>query len=259
MSVLNCTFPSQVLEKDCQMNVLLPDPPEESPLQREEPDILYLLHGLSDDHTAWLYKTSIERYAREYNLAVFMPSVDRSFYADMVSGPRYFEFIAEELPEIVRNLFRIGGSREKTFTAGLSMGGYGAFKLALNYPDRYKGAASLSGCLDIALENTDTVNDLNLTREFELIWGSPPDFTANKADLLHIMGKLAKIETPLPRLFQCCGTEDFLFEHNLNFRNRAIKLGIDVEYMEDPGFAHTWDYWDMRIITALEWMGLQKF
>src|SRR4051795_10646195 len=115
-----------------------------------EPPVLYLLHGLSDDHTAWLRNTSIDRYAAARGLAVVMPQVQRSFYADEVHGGRYWTFLSEELPEVVGSFFRVSTRREDTYVAGLSMGGYGALKWALREPHRFAAAASLSGALDLA-------------------------------------------------------------------------------------------------------------
>src|SRR5690349_16517678 len=113
------------------------------------PPVLYLLHGLTDDHTAWHRYTSVARYAEAAGLAVVMPSAFHSFYADEVHGHAYWTFVSEELPAIVRSFFRVSDAPEDTFVAGLSMGGYGALKLALTHPDRYAAAASLSGALDI--------------------------------------------------------------------------------------------------------------
>ena len=112
--------------------------------------MLYLLHGLSDDHTAWLRYTSVERYAAAAGLAVVMPAVNRSFYANEASGGRYWDYVADELPEIVGNFFRVSQDPAQTPTSpGSRMGGYGAMKLALTHPDRFAAAATLSGALDL--------------------------------------------------------------------------------------------------------------
>src|SRR5688572_14862254 len=110
---------------------------------------LYLLHGHSDDHTAWTRWSSIEKYAEGLNLAVVMPAVHLSFYTDMVHGGNYWQFISEEVPAQVRSMFSLSSDRADNFVAGLSMGGYGAFKLALAHPERFAAAASLSGAMDI--------------------------------------------------------------------------------------------------------------
>src|SRR5262249_36404389 len=136
------------------MSLLLPAPPPAETggtpaSRRPRYPVLYLLHGMSDDHTVWQRRTSIERYVTRLNLAVVMPAVQRSFYTDTQTGQRYWTFISEEVPAVARAYFPLSELREETYVAGLSMGGYGAFKLALTYPERYAAAASLSGALDV--------------------------------------------------------------------------------------------------------------
>ena len=97
-----------------------------------------------------------------------MPSVGRSWYADMVNGPKYWTFISEELPAIARSFFPLSDRREDNFVAGLSMGGYGAFKLVLRFPDRFAAGASLSGALDIGERSKDR------QEEFRYIFGDAP-------------------------------------------------------------------------------------
>ncbi len=83
------------------------------------PPVLYLLHGLSDDDTIWLRRTSIERYVAPLGLAVVMPQVHRSFYADEAYGGRYWTFLSEELPSLVDVvLLRVGpASRTRSWPA----------------------------------------------------------------------------------------------------------------------------------------------
>src|SRR3954452_11495359 len=157
MALLRCDFFSDVLEVGTSMTVLLPQAGEgQIGVTGARPDpeagfpVLYLLHGLSDDSTAWLRYTSIERYAAPLGLAVVMPDVQRSFYADEAHGAAYWTFLSEELPEVVGSFFRVSDRREDTFVAGLSMGGYGALKWALRAPERFAAAAVLSGAVDVA-------------------------------------------------------------------------------------------------------------
>src|ERR671933_2788384 len=152
---LRCDFSSEALSLTTSMTVLLP---QQTTTQigmagRQHaglPPVLYLLHGLSDDDTIWLRRTSIERYVAPLGLAVVMPQVHRSFYTDEAYGGKYWTFVSEELPELVARFFRVSQAREDTFVAGLSMGGYGALKLALRQPSRFAAAASMSGALDVA-------------------------------------------------------------------------------------------------------------
>ena len=155
---------------------------------------LYLLHGHSDDHTAWQRWTSIERYAEGLNLAVVMPAVHLSFYNDMAHGGKYWQFISEEVPAVVRDLFPLSSARKDNFVAGLSMGGYGAFKLALTHPDRYAAAASLSGALDIRAvtsPRSDRNNKIWLA-EMRTVFGDLSKVPGSKHDLIALAKKAAK-------------------------------------------------------------------
>ena len=155
MAHLRCDFFSDVLGLSTSMTVILPQQTSaqiglHGTAPDSDPPVLYLLHGLSDDDTIWLRRTAIERYVAAMGLAVVMPQVHRSFYTDEARGLRYWTFLTEELPELVSRFFRVSSEPTETFVAGLSMGGYGAFKWALRHPGRFAAAASLSGALNIA-------------------------------------------------------------------------------------------------------------
>jgi putative tributyrin esterase len=65
---------------------------------------------------------------------------------------------------------------------------------------------------------------------------------------------VAKSKGPQPRLYQWCGTEDFLYQDNLVFRDHDARLGLGLTYEEGPG-THEWQYWDTQIQRVLEWLG----
>lgn len=211
--------------------------------------VLYLLHGLSDDCTIWERRTSIERYATEKGIAVVMPEVRRSFYADEAVGEAYWTFVAEELPRIVARTFRVSTAREDTFVAGLSMGGFGAFKLALNHPDRFAAAASLSGAVDPASLSLE----LNTGHLAERVWGGR-EITGSADDLIGLLG--AADPAALPALFLDCGTEDQLIDQNERFLAAADEAGVELTSRLRPG-AHTWDFWDQGIQDVLDWLPLR--
>jgi len=257
MALIHCNFFSETLGMATSMDVVLPGDAKArseedvaDPAETEHP-CLTLLHGLSDDHTIWQRRTSIERYASPLGLAVIMPNVHRSFYTDMANGYRYWTFVSEELPALARSFFRLSTRREDNFVAGLSMGGYGAFKLALRYPERFAAAASLSGVLDLA--GRAELDDDRHTADLRLVFGSDPKISGTEDDLLYCAQKLAESDGPRPRFYQCCGTCDFLYENNLCFRDHALKLGLDLTYEEDPA-DHEWGYWDRKIQTVLRWL-----
>ncbi|MCD8483063.1 MAG: esterase family protein [Verrucomicrobia bacterium] len=215
------------------------------------PPVLYLLHGLSDDHTIWMRRTSIERYVSELGLAVVMPAVHRSFYTDMPSGLKYFEFVSKELPALCESFFRLSASPVNKFIAGLSMGGYGAFKVALSYPTEWAGAASLSGALDVKSIFTKRLPERSV--EAQAIFG-PMDKVGNSTNDLFFLLQQASKNPHLPELFSRCGTQDFLIEENREFVAHCNACGVKVDYAEAEGAAHTWDYWDASIQQVLMWI-----
>jgi len=257
MALIHCDFKSKVLDLSTSMVVILPQlEPSQSGRRRKYPT-LYLLHGLSDDHTAWQRWTSIERYVESLGLAVVMPAVHRSFYTDMARGYRYWTFVSEELPALARSFFPLSDARRDNFVAGLSMGGYGAFKLALSHPDRYAAAASLSGALDIVrvASGGDEDDDDDWRDEMQGVFGDLDEVAGSDNDLFHLARWVARSRVR-PRLYQCCGTEDSLYADNVRFKKLAESVGLDLTYEEGPG-EHEWGYWDRQIQNVLAWLPLK--
>ena len=258
MAFIQCDFYSETLQLATTMNVLLPR------MTQAQRDVLwpgyrfptlYLLHGMSADHTGWQRFTSIERYTRFMNLAVVMPAVHRSFYTDQVEGYPYWTFVSEEVPAQARYYFPLAMERERTFVAGLSMGGYGAMKMGLRQPERFAAAASFSGAVDMASRIRD--GDARRLTELRRTFGDLDNFAGSDNDLVFVAEKMAASAAPKPRLFLSCGTEDVLYENNLGFRDRLRSFGLELTYEEGPG-AHDWAYWDQQIQRALVWLGVQS-
>jgi S-formylglutathione hydrolase FrmB len=246
MAMIRCDFAAETLELDTSMTVLLPEhrPPDSPP-----PPVLYLLHGLTDDHTAWTRRTSIERYASAKGLAVVMPPVHRSFYADEAYGMRFWEFLSAELPAVVGQFFRVSDRRADTFVAGLSMGGYGAMKWALRQPERFAAAATLSGALDLAY-----IQEFDLRPHMRALVArvfADRTVAGTDEDLLHLV-KTADPAT-LPRLMLRCGTGDPLVKQNERFVAACAAAGVDLDADFAPG-EHVWEFWDTHIRTVLDWL-----
>ena len=257
MALLHCSFYSESLKLSTSMTVILPQKTQTqigqvNTASAGKHKTLYLFHGLSDDDTIWARRTSIERYVAPLGIAVVMPAVHRSFYTDMASGGAYETFVADELLKIARSFFPLSDRREDNYLAGLSMGGYGAFKLALTYPERFCAAASLSGAVDVARRADDPQTDIH--RDFVNIFGAKPEVAGTRNDLFFLAKNRARARGALPRLYQCCGEEDFLYEENTRFRDLLKAEGLPATWRSDPGHGHTWDYWDLRIQSVLEWM-----
>jgi len=259
MAIINCDFFSEVLGISTSMNVILP----QSTFSQigmsnksfgDKHPVLLLLHGLSDDHTIWLRRTSVERYVADFGIAVIMPCVHRSFYTDMSRGHRYWTFISEELPTIARSFFPLSDRREDNFVAGLSMGGYGAFKLAMSCPEKFAAGASLSGAMDIV---NPAHADIFQAEEYNNIFGKIDNVPGSKNDLFFLAESLAAYNGDKPQLYQCCGTEDFLYEDNIKFRDHCRNLNLKLIYEEEKG-THEWGFWDKKIQRVLEWLPLRQ-
>ncbi|WP_019915083.1 alpha/beta hydrolase [Paenibacillus sp. HW567] len=261
MALIECKFYSEVLGLSTSMTVILP---QQTTTQIGMSNVtrgklhptLYLLHGLSDDDSIWLRRTSIERYVAQMGIAVVMPQVHRSFYTDMAEGGRYWTFISEELPELARSFFPLSPEREDTFVAGLSMGGYGAIKLGLRKPETFAAAASLSGALDMAHHFMNMEDPTKKAPEYERIFGKT-DIENTPQDLLWLLNEVDHSTGPKPLLYQCCGTEDFLYDDNQAFRKACAKTSLSLTYEEGPG-EHEWGYWDTKIQDVLAWLPLGK-
>lgn len=257
MALLHVNGYSDILGMDIEMDVILPQDARGqigvSSAASERCQTLLLLHGMSDDQTIWQRLTSIERYASDRNLAVVMPTTHLGWYTDMHMGYRYFSFVSGELVDICRGLFpQMSHRREHTFVAGLSMGGYGAIKCGLLRSDVFSHAASLSGALDVAeIARQQAAGSESLWQD---VFGPPDGIADSDDDLFAAASRLAGDERP--RLFQWCGTGDFLYLQNVRMRDHLNRLGYDLRYSEGPG-DHQWKYWDEQIQSVLDWLPLQ--
>lgn len=277
MNLCELKFFSSALGKRVAVNVLLPEGPAsyewECAWSADEPlPVLYLLGGNTDDHTQWLRKTSLERYAEGMKLAIVMPPAERCVYCDQKNGYRYFEFISKEVPEVVRQYFNISAKREDTFIAGFSMGGYGTIKTALKYPERYCFAASISGLMDFkrfpVLEDyfrTENREDMEKLKEekgigaYEVVLdhvtalGYHWEIKGSDNDLCHLVKTLKSQKKVCPELKFFIGKDDFLKNANDYFTAKLTEAEIPYRYEISDG-DHNWDFADKiirRVLKAL--------
>ena len=248
---------SRVLDIDVSVSVILPEVQTMLEQGGKLLPTLYLLHGLSDDHTHWIRQTRLEFYARKYRLAIVMPCVNRSFYTDMKHGAKYFTFVSEELPQVMELYFPLSHQREDRFAAGLSMGGYGAMKLGLLRPERYAAVASLSGAVEMEADffRHSVQKDDAFLRELTDIFGPFEAFMQSDNCLTRVAERLDPAHAP--RMYMACGTADFLFDSNEDFVRRFGEK-FSIQYETEEGAAHTWDFWDRQIEKVLAWLNVPK-
>ena len=208
--------------------------------------VLYLLHGLSDDHTAWTRRTSLERYVDGLPLIVVLPNGERSFYTDSQSNPKaaFETYLVRDLVGFVDRTFRTLPTREGRVLAGLSMGGYGAVKLALKYSGTFCAAVSHSGAVGFGRRTFDAGS------EWAAIMGENARGGPN--DIFALAESVDRSQVPALRID--CGVDDFLVEENRALDAHLTALGLPHEYEEHPG-GHDWVYWDAHIQDTLKFFG----
>lgn len=257
MSKITFDYLSEILGYHTRLYVLLPDCVNEG---KEPEGTLYLLHGGGGNGQDWMRYTSIERYAQEREIAVVMPEVDGScFYSDMKHGYPYYQYLTKEVPRVAESLFPVNRDREKRYVAGLSMGGYGAFKWAFNKPEFFRAAANLSGIsfiTDIFGEEKGFAHRSLREQEsvVELCWGSIEELKGSDSDSRVWIERAAERKERLPGLFAAIGTQDFSYSNAREFLDFCRLKGIPVHYEEMSG-GHEWKVWDEMIVHFLDWIG----
>ncbi len=214
---------------------------------------LYLLHGLLGDCSDWVNGTRIRRWAEEKNLAVVMPSGDNAFYIDYPGTKNnYSTFIGKELVEVTRNMFPLSDKREDTYIAGLSMGGYGALRNGIVYSDTFSHVAGLSSATHLF---DGKEHDAMLMDE-KAIFGDMEKAAKTELNPTVAFDNLLKENRPAPKFYISCGTEDVLFDANVEFKNYLVDKGADVTWDEEKR-GHDWDFWDSQIKKVLDWLPLE--
>ena len=163
---------------------------------------------------------------------------------------KYFDFIANELPALLRDTFcGMSSAREDNIVAGLSMGGYGALKLALTCPEQYGACISLSGSLDVARRG----RAYSLS-EWQSIFGfdikDPLELEGSEHDLNFLARRNKQEGLSFPKIYMWCGVDDALLRANNELDATLTELGVEHTYETSEG-NHRWEWWDMHILPAL--------
>lgn len=210
--------------------------------------VLYLLHGLTGNFANWVDRTPLVAYTASLKMIIVTPEGENGWYTDSLSKPndRYESYIIKELiPEIDRK-FRTIDQRNHRAIAGLSMGGFGAVKFGLKYPEMFRLAGSFSGALGAA-SITEKQFPGAIGKTIDAIFG-PSDGVIRKANDPFDMIRRATPEKikAMPFIYIDCGTEDFLFQNNREFVSLLVEKNVPHEYRQLPG-AHNWEYWDKQV------------
>lgn len=253
-SVVTVKFQSKLVEKLLPYNVVLPpgySNPENSNVTYP---VLYLLHGLSGHYSDWAARTKLTEYASSYQILIVTPEGNDGWYTDSVTKPedKYETYIVQELIPDVQRRFRVSNARQARAIAGLSMGGFGALKLAVKHPELFAFAGSMSGALEAATWREDDVKSFpSLFGSLQSVFGDAKSSARADNDIFKLYENLSedRLRT-LPFLYLDCGTEDPFLTANQKFSALLLRKKIPHELRTLPG-KHGWVYWDQQVIEVL--------
>lgn len=253
--VKDASFHSAALNRDMRYRIILPAGYAES--TRRFPT-LYLLHGLYGDYENWETRTNLDLYADKLEWIIAMPDAANSWYTNSatVPGDKFEDYITHDLIDEIDARYRTIRSRHSRAIAGLSMGGYGALKFALNNPDSFFFAGSLSGALNAPLDLEDTTPPFR--EGLEKAFGPPGDPSRSRNDLFTLLNSSDPVR--LPYLYIECGSSDSFLQTNRAFAAKLATRKVAYEAHESPG-EHSWEFWDAalsRMLHALERVSKSK-
>ena len=237
-------------------NDYTPDPSRPLNAHQKRPmKTLFILHGYTGMAENWVPEWMMQHY----NVAVFSASAENSFYLDAeATGHQYETMLAIELVDYVRKTFGLALKPEDTYIAGISMGGYGAVHTGLAHPDRFGRIAGLSSALIVhqiagMTRENDRAGVLANYAYYAGCFGDLDTVESRDTNPEVLIRKLKAAGTPIPKLYLCCGSEDFLIEPNRAFHRFLTEEGVAHEYHESPG-AHDGKFWDEYEPRVMEWL-----
>ena len=243
-------FESKLVGKTLPYNVLLPVNYNQPDSRTKRYPVIYLLHGLTGHYTNWIEKTKLVDYTAPYEFIIVMPEGNDGWYTDSATVPtdKYESYILQELIPDVEKRFRASGEAGSRAIAGLSMGGYGALKFGVKYPQQFVFVASMSGALGAASWTESDLKGLEfILRSLQSVYGSESSPTRAANDLARLYRDLpAASIASLPYIYLDCGTEDQLLQVNRDFVAILMTRKIPHEYRQLPG-THSWTYWDSQV------------
>lgn len=246
---------SKLMGRKMPFNLILPQGYNENSRKKDRYPVIYLLHGLTGHYDDWANKTKLGKYAADYDYIIVMPEGDNGWYSDSstVLKDKYESYIVKELIPKIDSEYRTKASRESRAVAGLSMGGYGAIKFGLKYPEIFSLSGSFSGALGAATWTEETLGSKGAAAESILsTYGKAESETRRQNDIFRMVRDSNSKNIPsLPFIYLDCGTEDFLFRNNRDFVALLIEKKIPHEFRQLPG-GHNWKFWDSQIQEFLQ-------
>ena len=256
MRIVKDSLKSRCLLKRVNYQILFP---HDSNVRenREDRPVLYLLHGLFGEAENWTDFTEIADWFENLSFAVVAFDAENSWYTDGIKGRKagYENFFLKEFIPCIENVYKLGGDRKNRALAGLSMGGYGALKIALKYPSLFVWAGSMSGAFDAPRQTDERPGpDWEILGDsIKAVFGENRhnDLRA-KNDLFRIISEIKSGDLAgLPNIYFDCGRDDSFIEVNRELFEKFEKNNISCCFCEEPG-GHDWSYWNRQLKKILQ-------
>lgn len=239
-------FESRLMKRVLPYSVILPPGYDLITERKTRYPVLYLLHGWSGSYSSWLASSALSEYAAAHRLIIVMPEGGNGWYTDSATNEsdKYESYLIQELIPEVDSRFRTINMRGGRAVAGYSMGGYGALKLGLKFPEQFVFSGSMSGALDAAARTDDD----SIMRAF----GPPESPTRTSNDLWKLAREYPSTRfSLLPHFYMDCGTEDPWLASNRELAAIFLERRITHEYRQLHG-GHGWPYWDRQLRELLK-------
>ncbi len=249
-SLLEESLKSDLMARSMPYRVLLPEGYADETQKSRKYPVAYLLHGLTGSYKNWADFTKLAKSRFGTDFIIVMPEGANGWYSDSVSVPndKYESYIIKDLIPAVESKFRARADRNGRVIAGLSMGGYGALKFGIKYPEMFITAGSFSGALDAAKYDPSTMQGFKIAADTIQATFGAMDNESRKAN--DIFGLIKGLDTAskkkLPFLYVDCGTEDFLLKQNRDFAQLLLENKIPHEFRQLPG-VHDFRFWNTQV------------
>jgi len=258
------TITSKILGESVNYSIYFP--PNYDATNRSYP-VTYVLHGYTDDETAWVQFGEIDRQADAAIVSgeippmiLVMPDAKVTWYVNDDAGKkRYEDFFIEEFIPHIDKTYRTRDKKEFRGITGLSMGGYGSFLYAIKHPDLFAAAAPLSAAfyteekvITYEQERWNNVEGLMYGKDLKGKERITEHWKANNPFEILKNADTEKLKSV--KYWIDCGDDDFLYEGNSKMHIVLRDMEIPHEFRIRDG-AHNWTYWRTGIIDALAFIG----
>lgn len=254
VTVVKDSLSSTSIDATSAVNIVLPDGYRTS---NDRYSTMYLLHGFNGDQSSWIINSRLIEFAKQFRLIIVCFDAKNSWYANSYSQPfaRYEDLLVKDIIPYIDKRYRTHAVKQHRSVCGLSMGGYGAIKYGLKYPEMFGFAAGISSAIQFpaGLEDSAIVARRSAASNASVrsAFGALRNSRWNENDVFFLA---RNADTALlPYFYLSAGSQDGIPEvvtqmHELAGIFRIRKIAFEMH--ESPG-AHDWLFWNSELQTVL--------